>query len=268
MKKLSQFVDKIVPLISAAAEPDMLKGNTLYKGEIDDLSRLISQFLKNTYDYKDKNCLNVELVLVSDEVAEQFSKELDFRSFSFDVKFEDCQGLLCTNWRSRWEPSSENGRPVVTVRHGQTPAFLVFVDGNLSPLVCMNLYHKDFNAWAKRIDLRGTRQQRTNNPSTHFVYREHAEEVGLLWFNRDTLRHYSEIKSIGKLGFEEPEEYIVVEFDILDHEYHHKFNSLEQAVDRLEHLEEVAQIDKKSSPTLAHPDGSGRLWDIIEKDWM
>lgn len=266
MKKLSQFVEKIIPLLSAASSVDLGTGQQLYQGSIENLSKLITAYLKNLYSYKDQNCLNTEIVVVNDSVAKQFSREINLSSFSFDIDFVDCGDLKCNQLRSKFEYTGSEGRPVITITAGRTPAFLVFVDANLVPLVCFNLYHKNMTAWAGRIGLRGTRKQRTDNPSTHFVFREHAESTGLLWMNRHELKDYHLNKHISLDT--NIESHIVVEFDYLDHEHHHEFPSLELAIEKLEALTQSSELENLSTPILPHPDGSGKLYDLEKEDWV
>lgn len=195
MQKLSTLTNHIIPLLSTLTAPRLSTGLPF----IDDTkacSELLSDYLHRMYpNTKDIGSLKVEIVVVSDEVAKQFAKEVELSTFSFDIEFVACRRLACYEWRSKFETIG-GGRPIITIRSGKTPAFLIFVDGNLDPLVAFNLYHKNFNMWAQRIDLRATMKQRTNNPSTHYVYRQLAEDAGLLWFNKPSLHNYN---SIGEL---------------------------------------------------------------------
>jgi len=149
-------------------------------------AKMVSNTLMEMFpNFKDKECNSVEIVWLEDEVVEQLIKEIDCATFSFDIEFIKCQGLKCYDHRSKFEPTQRKGRPRIVVDAGRTPSYIIFTDRKHNPVVVLNMYHKNFNLWAERIDLRATMKQRTNNPSTHFVYRSKAEELGYAWFNRD-----------------------------------------------------------------------------------
>lgn len=195
MKKVSALKNHIIPFLNVLTRPSLKTGYPFCSDE-KELSNLCSHYMYELYpDVKDIGSLKVEIVVVDDTVAKQFAKESELQTFSFDIEFIASSRLACYEWRSKFETKGE-GRPLVTVKSGLTPAFLIFVDYNLQPLVCMNMYYKNFNSWAERIGLKGTRVQRTENPSTHYVYREKAQELGLLWFNNPALESINQIKDI------------------------------------------------------------------------
>lgn len=195
MKKVSALKNHIIPFLNILTRPSLEEGQP-FCHDVKKLSQLCSLYMHELYpDVKEIGALHVEIVVVDDKVAKQFAKESDLQTFSFDIDFVASSRLSCYEWRSKFETKGE-GRPLVTVKSGLTPAFLIFADYNLQPLVCLNMYYKNFNSWAKRIGLRGTRVQRTENPSTHYVYREKAQELGLLWFNNPALESINQIKDI------------------------------------------------------------------------
>lgn len=186
MKKIKQVRDTIVPLMRAYNTIDLATGEP-HVPRLEQ-SKLLSLSIEHLYGVNPK-CCTVEIQELDDEIVEQIIGEESRSTFSFDIVFNKCEGLKCAEWRSKWEPTDKVGRPRITIDQGSVPAYIVYVDKHYVPVVIVNMYTSNFNLWAERIGLRGTMEQRTDNPSTHFVYKGRATDKGLVWFNYDALHH-------------------------------------------------------------------------------
>jgi hypothetical protein len=125
----------------------------------------------------------IQIVELGENAATHVLKEITSPSFSLNIKFENCQGLVCEQW-DVWNQKVHNqiDRLTIEVSGGKTPGFYVFCYKNV-PMVALMMYSTNFMQWAERIGLKISKNQRTSDPSTHYVNKKVAEEWGLLWIH-------------------------------------------------------------------------------------
>ena len=109
----------------------------------------------------------------------QILKEYNSPSFSFNMKFVDCEKYKCSSWMNKYRVCDDN-RPTLIVLRGECFGFNVFTYKGV-PVFGIMMYSKSFETWANRIGLKNSFCDNSANPSTHYVTKEHAIESGLLW---------------------------------------------------------------------------------------
>lgn len=109
----------------------------------------------------------------------QILKEYNSPSFSFNIKFVDCDKYKCCSWINKYRLPDDN-RPTLIVLRGECFGFNVFTYKGV-PVFGIMMYSKSFETWASRIGLKLSFNDKAANPSTHYVSKDTAIESGLLW---------------------------------------------------------------------------------------
>lgn len=183
--KKSQLETKVVPIIQG-----LLRGGVRgkFSSNVEGAARcdnfigsVATEIVSAMYGSEGaKKQHRVIVTTLNDEAAALLKDEGKAKTFSFNIKMEQCETLVCYDaWATRFVA---NGRPLLPVFRGKSPGFCVFVHGS-EILAAVNMYSSNFNQWADRIGLHKTMKARTSMPSTHFVYTKEAVESGLLWIN-------------------------------------------------------------------------------------
>lgn len=171
-KKLSNLTSFILPCINVLGQE---------VPNAPQLSRIVTKLFSELHCVPETLTNKVLVLNLSDKQLSNLRKEMSSSTLSFNIKFQDCDERACGVWDNKKHILSSE-RPTIPVSSGKTPGFVVYIYNGI-PILSFLSYSSNFNNWAERINLRKSMNVRTSDPSTHYVYRESAEETGLLWIS-------------------------------------------------------------------------------------
>lgn len=186
-KKLSNLLNFIIPCLNVLGQeiPSPVK-----------LSRTVTKLLSELKEVPETLSNRVSILELSELQLKNVFNEMSASTLSFNILFSECDDKACGVWDNK-KHNFKSERPTIPVIGGKTPGFIVYVHNGI-PILAFLTYSSNFNNWAERIRLRKSSNVRTSDPSTHYVYRESAEETGLLWIS-PILKHGGDPKKFLKV---------------------------------------------------------------------